>query len=63
VTALALILRALDALADGEYDLVRACLEELHDAEARRLSGWVCLSDVPDVPDMTVFDEGPERGR
>jgi hypothetical protein len=29
VTLLALVVRALDALEDGEYDLVFACLQEL----------------------------------
>jgi hypothetical protein len=29
MTLLALVVRALDALEDGEYDLVLACLQEL----------------------------------
>jgi hypothetical protein len=54
-----LVVRALDALADGDLHLVEACLEELDAMLARHFAGWVMLSDFADIPDMSVFnDEG-----
>lgn len=58
MTPRALILRALDALADGELGLVRACLEEadaILEADANR---WVTFDDVPLVPDLSVLPDG-----
>jgi len=55
-----LVVRALDALVDGDFELVGACLEELDAVLARHRDGWVLVTDGSLVADMSVFNEkGP----
>jgi hypothetical protein len=57
MTPLALVVRALDALADGDLDLVRACLEGAEDQLRAQANRWVMLADVPATPDPCVLEE------
>jgi hypothetical protein len=62
MSARVLCLRAIDALAESDLELVLACLEELEELLQRQEEGWVLLRDGALVPDMSVFEE-EKRGR
>jgi hypothetical protein len=57
VRARELVVRALDALADGDIYFVGTCLEELDAMLRRHDDGWVLLTDCASIPDMSVFEE------
>jgi hypothetical protein len=56
MSALTLVLRAIDALADGKQDLALACLEELEALLQRGEERHVPQRHVPGVHDLSVFD-------